>query len=144
MTDVQETAGSSEPPQIHISEQDYDRIAGMALRIQHSAPGLSRLILEEIERAEVCSINALPKDVVALGSEVEFIDDTNGARRRVRLVLPAQADIEQGRISILTPVGAGLIGMSVGREISWPCPDGRARILKILEVKQRPADGPGN
>ena len=138
MTEVQERAGSHEPPQIHISEQDYDRIAGMALRIRHSAPGLSRLILEEIERAEVCAAQDLPGNVVTLGSEVEFIDDTNGTRRRVQLVLPAEADIEQDRISILTPVGAGLIGMSVGREISWPCPDGRARTLKILEVKQQP------
>jgi transcription elongation GreA/GreB family factor len=38
----------------------------------------------------------------------------------------------------MTPVGAGLIGMSVGREISWPCPDGRPRTLKILGVKQQP------
>ena len=138
MTQVQDRAGSHEPPQIHISEQDYDRIAGMALRIRNSAPGLSRLILEEIERAEVCAADELPANVVALGSEVEFVDDTNGTKRRVRLVLPAEADIGEGRISILTPVGAGLIGMSVGREISWPCPDGRPRTLKILEVKQKP------
>ena len=138
MTALSARAGSQEPPAIYISEQDYDRIAGLALRIRHSSPGLSRLILEEIERAEVCSAQDLPGNVVTLGSEVEFVDDTNGAKRRVQLVLPAEADIEQGRISILTPVGAGLIGMSVGREISWPCPDGRARILKILEVKQQP------
>lgn len=144
MTQVQKAAGSHEPPQIHISEQDYDRIAGMALRIRQSAPGLSRLILEEIERAEVCPAEDLPANVVALGSEVEFVDDTNGTRRRVQLVLPAEADIEQGRISILTPVGAGLIGMSVGREISWPCPDGRARNLKILAVKQQPAISPSS
>ena len=138
MTEVQEKAGSHEPPQIHISEQDYDRIAGMALRIRHNEPGLSRLILEEIDRAEVCPAEDLPGNVVTLGSEVEFIDDSNGTKRRVQLVLPAEADIEQDRISILTPVGAGLIGMSVGREISWPCPDGRARMLKILEVNQQP------
>jgi regulator of nucleoside diphosphate kinase len=138
MTAVQARAGSNEPPPIHISEQDYDRIAGMALRIRNSAPGLSRLILEEIERAVVYPAQDLPRNVVALGSEVEFVDDTNGTKRRVQLVLPGEADIEQGRISILTPVGAGLIGMSVGREISWPCPDGRARILKILEVEQQP------
>lgn len=138
MTAVQERAGSPEPPTIHISEQDYDRIAGMALRIRHSAPGLSRLILDEIERAIVCPAQDLPKNVVALDSQVEFMDDTSGTTRRVQLVLPAEADIEQGRISILTPVGAGLIGMSVGGEIDWPCPDGRARILKILAVKQQP------
>ena len=142
MTEVQETAGSPELPQIHISEQDYDRIAGLALSIRQSSPDLSRLILEEIERAEVCAPQDLPKHVVALGSEVEFIDDTNGTKRGVQLALPADADIAQDRISILTPVGAGLIGMSVGREISWPCPDGRARTLKILEVKQQPAISP--
>jgi regulator of nucleoside diphosphate kinase len=54
------------------------------------------------------------------------------------LVLPSDADIEAGRVSIMTPVGAGLIGMSVGNQINWPCPDGRPRVLKILEVKQQP------
>src|SRR5688572_2251190 len=93
-----EQAGSHEPPPIHISEQDYDRIAGMALRIRHSEPGLSRLILEEIDRAMVCPAQDLPANVVALGSEVEFIDDTSGTRRRVQLVLPAEADIAQDRI----------------------------------------------
>jgi regulator of nucleoside diphosphate kinase len=138
MTEVHDEGGSNAPPPIHISEQDYDRIAGMALRIRQSDPGLSRLILEEIERAEVHPAEALPEDVVTLGSEVEFVDDSSGARRRVTLVIPAEADIARDRISILTPVGAGLIGMSVGREIGWPCPDGRARTLKILEVRQRP------
>lgn len=131
-------AASKKAPPLHISEEDYDRIADMALGIEHSAPGLSRLILEEMDRAHICPARSLPKDVVALGSEVEFLDDTTGTTRRVKLVLPSEADIEEGRISIMTPVGAGLIGMGVGREISWPCPDGRARILKILEVKQQP------
>ena len=77
-----------------------------------------------------------PKNVVTIGSEVTFIDDTNGTTRTVRLVLPGEADIEEARVSVMTPVGAGLIGMSIGREISWPLPDGRPRALKILDVKQ--------
>jgi regulator of nucleoside diphosphate kinase len=58
----------------------------------------------------------------------------------VRLVLPAEADLDAGRISILTPVGAGLIGMRAGDEIDWPCPDGRPRILKIVDVRQSQGD----
>ena len=60
---------------------------------------------------------------------------TSGSRK---LVLPVDADFEAGRLSVMTPVGAGLIGMTVGREISWPTPDGRPRVLRILEVKQQP------
>ena len=67
--------------------------------------------MAEIERAVITPPARLPGDVVALGSEVEFEDESSGARRRVRLVLPADADIESGMISILTPIGAGLIGM---------------------------------
>ena len=130
--------GSPRKPPIHISDSDYDVIADLALRMEQRSPQLSKTILDEIDRARVRPAANLPKDVVTLGSEVEFRDDITGTSRRVRLVLPHEADIGAGRISVMTPVGAGLIGMSVGREISWPCPDGRPRILKILEVKQQP------
>lgn len=137
MQKIQTGRGARRPP-LHITETDYDIIAGLALRIQQRQPELSKQIFEEIDRARVHAPARLPKDVVSLGSEVLFLDDSSGATRRVRLVLPSDADIEAGRVSILTPVGAGLIGMGVGSQINWPTPDGRPRVLKILEVKQQP------
>ena len=130
-----ETAGY-EKPAIFISETDYDIIADLALRAKRGAPAVSELLMAEIERAVITPPATLPGDVVALGSEVEFEDESSGARRRVRLVLPADADIESGMISILTPIGAGLIGMRVDARSNWPCRDGRMRLLKILEVNQ--------
>jgi regulator of nucleoside diphosphate kinase len=50
------------------------------------------------------------------------------------LVYPAEADIEAGRISILTPVGAGLIGLAEGASILWPDRDGHERRLRIIAV----------
>ena len=132
-----------EKPEIHLSEADYDHIAALALRLESRNPELSALILDEIERARLWPIDRLPGDVVALGSEVEFFDDSNGTSRKVSLVLPHDADIEAGRVSVMTPVGAGLIGMAAGREIDWPCPDGRPRKLRIIRVRQ-PAAGTGN
>lgn len=107
----------------------------LALRIERSRPELARLLLEEIDRAEMHSDGDLPQNVVRLGSEVDFLDEGTGERRRVRLVLPDEADIGQGRVSILTPVGAGLIGLSTGQTIDWPTADGRSRMLKILSVE---------
>ena len=127
--------GGAKPP-IHMSTSDYDQIAEMALGLENSAPALAKLLFDEIDRAVIYPDGQLPADVVALGSEVEYEDQSTGAVRRVRLVLPHQADMEAGRVSILTPAGAGLIGMSVGRAIDWPCLDGRPRSLRILAVSQ--------
>lgn len=137
MTQTRSTSGSRKPP-IHISEADYDVIADLALQMEHRAPALAKQFLDEINRAKIHPAGKVPTDAVTIGSEVEFLDDSTGEKRRLKLVLPVDADFEAGRLSIMTPVGAGLIGMTVGREISWPTPDGRPRVLRILEVKQQP------
>ena len=125
-------------PSIYLTEADYDVIASLAMQMEARAPELASMILSEIDRAKLRSPERMPADVVRLGSEVTFLDDSNGTTRKVRLVLPGHADIEAACISVMTPVGAGLIGMTVGGEINWPCPDGRPRVLKILEVSQQP------
>ena len=137
MTQTRSTSGSRKPP-IHISEADYDVIADLALQMEHRAPALAKQFLDEINRAKIHPAGKVPTDAVTIGSEVEFRDDSTGEKRRLKLVLPVDADFEAGRLSVMTPVGAGLIGMTVGREISWPTPDGRPRVLRILEVKQQP------
>lgn len=132
------TKTASRKPPIHISEDDYDIIADLALGIEARSPAVSRLLLDEINRAKVHAPGKLPKNVVSLGSEVEFLDEGTGQRRTVRLVLPAEADIESGKVSIITPMGAGLVGMSEGRSIEWPHADGRSRTLQIVRVNQKP------
>lgn len=133
------TAPSASKPPIHLIDEDYDIIAGLALSIERRLPDLSKLLLDEIDRAEIHARDALPPEVVALGSEVEFLDVDTGATRQVRLVLPVEADIEAGRLSILTSVGAGLIGLRKGQSIDWPRPDGSRRMLRILNVKRATA-----
>ena len=127
---------SSGKPPIHLIDTDYDTIADLALSIGRRSPDLSKLLLDEINRAEIHDRAAIPEDVVTIGSEVEFLDVDSGARRLVRLVLPVDADIEAGRVSILTSVGAGLIGLKAGQSIDWPSPSGRPRVLRILNVRR--------
>jgi regulator of nucleoside diphosphate kinase len=137
-----ETARASRKPRIHICDSDYDRIANLALAMRRGAPEFAEQMLGEIDRARLHPDGELPAGVVRIGSEVEFRDESSGAARRIMLVLPPEADIEAGRVSVMTSVGAGLIGMSEGQEISWPCPDGRSRTLRILSVSA-PAEGGG-
>lgn len=123
-------------PRIRLIESEADIIAGLAVQAEQRMPEVAALLMEEVERAELFGPDTLPDDVVALGSEVEFLDEGTGQSRRVTIVLPAHADIEAGRISILTPAGAGLIGLSVGQTIDWPDAAGRERRLKILSVRR--------
>ncbi len=100
---------------------------------------MARLLLEETGRAAVVPAERLPMDVVAVGSLVKFRDAGSRVTQRVRLVLPAAADIGDGRISVLSLVGAGLVGLATGQSIDWPTQGGRMRRLSILRVDRSAA-----
>ena len=76
------------------------------------------------------------EDLVTMGSSVEFRDDFTGQVRRVVLVYPDKADVTAGRISVLTPVGAALIGLSKNQSIDWETPARERRSLTVLSVQQ--------
>jgi len=123
-------------PPITLIESEADALADLAIGIQSRHPTVSELLLEEIDRAETLPAEDMPADVVTMGSTVEFVVQKTGERRTVKLVYPKDADIAEGRLSILTPVGAGLIGLRVGQSISWPDRSGEERLLTIENVTQ--------
>ncbi|WP_326524179.1 nucleoside diphosphate kinase regulator [Sphingomonas sp.] len=126
-------ANLSRPP-IRMIDAEAETLADLALSVERRMPAVSALLLREAERARLHSASNIPDDVVTMGSMVEFLDDTTGQPRTVTLVYPADADISAGRISILTPVGAALIGLRAGQSILWP-----DRSLKVLAVRQEGA-----
>jgi regulator of nucleoside diphosphate kinase len=123
-------------PQIHIIEEEAEKLSNLAISIEDRFPQVSELLIRETSRAKLHSSASIPNDVVTMGSSVEFVDEGTGARRTVTLVYPPEADISAGRISILTPVGAGLIGLREGQSIVWPDREGNERRLVILRVDQ--------
>jgi regulator of nucleoside diphosphate kinase len=56
------------------------------------------------------------------------------------LVLPENADINAGKISVLTPVGAALIGLSPGQAMEWSGNDGKECLLTVLAVSRPQSD----
>ena len=63
-------------------------------------------------------------------------DDTTGKVQTVTLVYPEEADISQGKISILTPIGTALIGLHAGHSITWETRSGELRRLTVLQVRE--------
>ena len=127
-------------PQIHLLASESDLVAGLALQVEDRQPAVAAMLLDEIDRAELHDPQTLPEDAVRLGSDVDFVDEKTGQLRKVRLVVPALANIAEGRISILTPMGAALYGVRTGDGIDWPDLDGRSRRIRIVRVAQDSAD----
>ena len=127
------TQSAARPP-IHVLASESDIIANLALQAEQRQPVAAAMLLEEIERAQLHDPETLPANVVMLGSRVRFFDEKTQQVRTVRLVLPAHADIADGRISILTPMGAALYGLAAGSCIEWPDLDGKERQIQILQV----------
>ncbi|NQE62761.1 nucleoside diphosphate kinase regulator [Caulobacter sp. RHG1] len=122
-------------PRIIMAETEVERLSTLATQMQQAAPLAADMLLAEIDRAEIRADNDMPGDVVRMRSTVRFEDDANGLARSVLLVYPKEADIEAGKISVLSLVGAGLIGLAVGQSIRWPDRDGHERLLRILKVE---------
>jgi regulator of nucleoside diphosphate kinase len=120
-------------PRIVVSTAEEKKLMAIATAASQRAPDVSAALLRELERAEIVPETAMPADVVRIGSHVEFeVDD--GRRLSLQLVLPENADINAGRISVLTPVGAALIGLSPGQAMKWAGNDGRERRLAVVRV----------
>jgi regulator of nucleoside diphosphate kinase len=82
----------------------------------------------------------IPPGHVRLNSRVTFVDERSGRTREVQLVLPANANIEEDRISVLTPMGAALYGLAEGACISWPDLEGNERPIRIARVEDPPSE----
>ena len=121
-------------PIIHLTTVECDVLWEVALSAEDKHPHSAAMLVAELERAVLCDPDSLPPQTVTMNSTIEFVDEGSGVRRVVQLVYPNDADIEAGRLSILTPVGAGLIGMSAGHAISWPDREGHVRFLRIDSV----------
>lgn len=122
-----------ELPPITLTRSDCDRLDRLASAA--AASPTADFLAREVARATVVPSEAPPRDVVAMGSTVTFRDDTTGQDRTVTLVYPDEADMTEGRVSVLTPVGAALIGLPAGQSIEWQTPGGGWRSLTVLRVE---------
>lgn len=121
-------------PVIHMIDHESDAIEALAMAVEARNPQVAEMLYEELGRAMQHSADNMPDNIVTMNCRVEFVDETSGLRRTVKLVYPKDADIENDCLSILTPMGAGLIGMVAGETIAWPDRAGTERMLRIVGV----------
>ena len=126
-------------PPITLIDTEAEALASLALASLNSSQMGARLLLQELDRADTYERECFPPHVVTMMSRVLFLDERTGEKHEVQLVYPSDADSDLHRVSVLTPIGAALIGMPRGASIEWPNLAGEYRRLRILEVTQPPA-----
>jgi regulator of nucleoside diphosphate kinase len=99
-------------------------------------------LLDELTRARIVADNDVPPDVVTMNSTVRFRDNDTGREMIVKLMYPKDAVGSENAVSVLTPVGAALLGLSAGQKIAYETIDGRIKTLTVLEVHGRANSGP--
>jgi regulator of nucleoside diphosphate kinase len=118
-------------PPIIIAEDEHERLTSLALTALDRAPGAVDLFVE-LSRAN--TVKDVPEHVVGVGSIATFQYD-GSSYRDYQLVDPHRADIGQRRISVLTPVGAMLLGLSKGQTIEWVGADQRSHKVVVEQVR---------
>lgn len=80
----------------------------------------------------------VPPDTVTMYSQVVLEDTASGKRQKLTLCYPDDAEPEQGFISVLSPVGAALLGQRVGAIARWQAPGGQSCAAEVTSLLFQP------
>lgn len=128
----------SSRPAIIINRLDAERLQRLIDAASDKDLPVAESLEEELTRGEVIDPEDIPEDVVSMNSQVQFTDLTRDRQMIRTLVYPhALAGTEDG-ISVMAPVGAGLIGLRIGDIIDWPLPGGGEARLRIDAILWQP------
>ena len=107
-------------PTLALTASDYPRLEQLARLAAQQGDLDGIFLLSEIDRADI-----VPDEcddlgsLVTVGSWVTFCTDWGVPRRTVQLVWPGECWSDPARISVLTPLGAALIGLQVGDQMPY-------------------------
>ena len=99
-------------------------------------------LVAEVQRAVVVPASEIPPDVITMNSRARLLDLDQRTTLELTVVYPEDADFAAGRISVVAPIGAAMLGYRVGDEIEWVVPSGprRLRVEAILSQPEAAGD----
>lgn len=127
---------STDHPPIVVRRRDEAPLHAAATAGLLGSPRQAGALLEKLARATVTPDDEAPADLVGLKSQVTFFElEAAGPRiRKVQIVEhPARKPL-LGQVSVLSPLGAGLIGLAPGHSITWPDRHGGVRRFTVLSA----------
>jgi regulator of nucleoside diphosphate kinase len=125
-------------PEICLIEEEYELLSDLVCSSERPTPGIE-LLWRELQRAVVVPADSAPSGLVHLQSLVSFTE-LGRSEHRAAQVVPPSARLAPDRVSVVTPVGAALIGLRCGDTFRWRTEAGRFRALHVDAVAPDPRD----
>lgn len=121
--------------EITLNNKDFEKIS---MLLDNADADKFEALQNELERATVIDQKDTPKDLVTMNTSFEYKSLDDQKLHKAMLVYPGEEDMDEGKISILAPIGQALIGLRVGQTIDWTLPNGKTRPLKIEKIHYQP------
>jgi regulator of nucleoside diphosphate kinase len=130
------------PPKnpIHITSHDKRLLEELLAETEALHPESRsdlKALAEELKRAIIVAPQDVPHDVITMNSRAELVDLDTGETVTFTLVFPSRANVEAGNISVLAPIGAGMLGYRVNDKFEWQVPDGMRR-MRVKQIHYQP------
>ncbi|MFZ4833272.1 nucleoside diphosphate kinase regulator [Rouxiella sp. Mn2063] len=125
-------------PTLTINERDAARLDALLEQPAYATSAIADALNEELDRAEILPPEKIPADVVTMNSKVRFCEGKDGGEHIRTLVYPATLSNTMEQLSVMAPLGAALLGLTVGDSISWAMPNGELSTVKVLELLYQP------
>src|SRR4029450_5845819 len=93
------------------------------------------MLQKRVSEISLMNLDKIPHDRVGFGSTVH-LKDPNGALTIYQLVMPEDADVDQGLISTASPIGRALLNKEEGDEALVTTPNGSRRfeVVKLVTI----------
>ena len=131
----------SKETNIYITKPDQERLTRLIEFTRERDDDANRKYLdsleEELAKADVVQQQDIPPDVITMRSTVRLKDLDTGREMIYGLVFPTEANYDDGKISVLAPIGTAMLGYRLGDVIEWKVPSGLRR-LKVEKVLYQP------
>lgn len=125
---------------LYVTQHDRERLTFMldeALAGPNRDAAFLKELAHELAGAETVDSKTVPADVVTMNSRVVVKDVDTGETSEYMLVFPDQADVSQGRLSVVSPIGTAILGYAKGDTIAWQTPGG-PRQIRIVAIPYQP------
>ncbi len=126
-------------PEIMVTKGDLGNLECLlSIHAAHWSWRSVEYLVRELMRATIVDEGAIPADVVTMGSRVEYREEGRNSSQVVTLSYPGEREYIDDAISVLTPIGAALLGLAAGQSICYPGADGRPVTITTIRVVYQP------
>ena len=121
-----------------LTELDHVRLAALRGRAARDRSAHEPGIDAVLDDARVVPSRDVDPDVVTMYSQVLLRVADDGTPRKLTLCYPEHAEPQDGFVSVLSPIGLGLLGQQVGATVYWASPDGTRRMAEVDAILFQP------